>query len=165
MTVLHLVSVLLQLCNPLYCGLHASLPSSCLRSLLRADLAPKPHVLECTAKLHQNQSHCQSMQAPFIRLLLEKAMSLLQQDCTVDPQDAQFLSAAQADAVVGPVQVLERIKDPLMTLLSRDHFETAYAVLCHFHLIAQRAPIIFSQVRPHSNYHIHHVNEHQSSNR
>ena len=43
-------------------------------------------------------------------------------------------------------QVLERIKDPLMTLLSRDHFETAYAVLCHFHLIAQRAPIIFSQV-------------------
>ena len=44
------------------------------------------------------------------------------------------------------VQVLERIKDPLMTLLSRDHFETAYAVLCHFHLIAQRAPIIFSQV-------------------
>ncbi len=33
-----------------------------------------------------------------------------------------------------------------MTLLSRDHFETAYAVLCHFHLIAQRAPIIFSQV-------------------
>lgn len=44
------------------------------------------------------------------------------------------------------MQVLERIKDPLMTLLSRDHFETAYAVLCHFHLIAQRAPIIFSQV-------------------
>lgn len=43
-------------------------------------------------------------------------------------------------------QVLERIKDPLMTLLSRDHFETAYAVLCHFHLIAQRAPIIFSQI-------------------
>ena len=33
-----------------------------------------------------------------------------------------------------------------MTLLSRDHFETAYAVLCHFHLIAQRAPVIFSQV-------------------
>ena len=45
------------------------------------------------------------------------------------------------------LQVLERIKDPLMTLLSRDHFETAYAVLCHFHLIAQRAPIIFSQVQ------------------
>ena len=44
------------------------------------------------------------------------------------------------------LQVLERIKDPLMTLLSRDHFETAYAVLCHFHLIAQRAPVIFSQV-------------------
>ncbi|KAL3162975.1 hypothetical protein ABBQ32_009407 [Trebouxia sp. C0010 RCD-2024] len=43
-------------------------------------------------------------------------------------------------------QVLERIKDPLMTLLSRDHFETAFAVLCHFHLIAQRAPIIFSQI-------------------
>ncbi|DBA85225.1 TPA: hypothetical protein ACH3X2_005929 [Trebouxia sp. C0005] len=43
-------------------------------------------------------------------------------------------------------QVLERIKDPLMTLLSRDNFETAYAVLCHFHLIAQRAPIIFSQI-------------------
>ena len=49
------------------------------------------------------------------------------------------------DHAIG-VQVLERIKDPLMTLLSRDHFETAYAVLCHFHLIAQRAPVIFSQV-------------------
>lgn len=152
MTTLHLVSVLLQLCKPLYCGLYTSLPSSCLRSLLRADLAPKSRVLGCAAKLHQNQSHCQSAQAPFIKFLLEKAMSPLQQDCTVDPQDAQLLSATQADAVVGPVQVLERIKDPLMTLLSRDHFETAYAVLCHFHLIAQRAPIIFSQVRPISNY-------------
>lgn len=48
--------------------------------------------------------------------------------------------------LVVDLQVLERIKDPLMTLLSRDHFETAYAVLCHFHLIAQRAPVIFSQV-------------------
>ena len=44
------------------------------------------------------------------------------------------------------VQVLERIKDPLQTLVSRDHFETAYAVLAHFLLIAQRAPILFSQV-------------------
>ncbi|KAK9817308.1 hypothetical protein WJX72_012438 [[Myrmecia] bisecta] len=43
-------------------------------------------------------------------------------------------------------QVLERIKDPLITLVSRDHYETAYAVLAHFHLIAQRAPIIFSQI-------------------
>ena len=45
-------------------------------------------------------------------------------------------------------QVLERIKDPLQTLVSRDHFETAYAVLAHFLLIAQRAPILFSQVLP-----------------
>ena len=43
-------------------------------------------------------------------------------------------------------QVLERIKDPLQTLISRDHFETAYAVLAHFLLIAQRAPVLFSQV-------------------
>ena len=42
--------------------------------------------------------------------------------------------------------MLERVKDPLQTLVSRDHFETAYAVLAHFHLIAQRAPIMFSQV-------------------
>lgn len=47
------------------------------------------------------------------------------------------------------MQVLERIKDPLQTLVSRDHFETAYAVLAHFLLIAQRAPILFSQVRWH----------------
>lgn len=44
------------------------------------------------------------------------------------------------------LQVLERIKDPLQTLVSRDHFETAYAVLAHFLLIAQRAPCLFSQV-------------------
>ncbi|EIE24641.1 Adaptor protein complex beta subunit, partial [Coccomyxa subellipsoidea C-169] len=43
-------------------------------------------------------------------------------------------------------QVLERIKDPLQTLISRDHFETAYAVLAHFLLIAQRAPVLFSQI-------------------
>ena len=48
------------------------------------------------------------------------------------------------------VQVLERVKDPLQTMVSRDHFETAYAVLAHFHLIAQRAPIIFSQVSRHA---------------
>lgn len=45
-------------------------------------------------------------------------------------------------------QVLERIKDPLMTLVSRDHHETAYAVLAHFLIIAQRAPLIFASVRP-----------------
>ena len=44
------------------------------------------------------------------------------------------------------LQVLERIKDPLMTLVSRDHYETAYTVLCHFLLIVQRAPVLFSQV-------------------
>ncbi len=44
-------------------------------------------------------------------------------------------------------QVLERIKDPLMTLVSRDHHETAYAVLAHFLIIAQRAPLIFASVR------------------
>ncbi|KAK9822016.1 hypothetical protein WJX74_000790 [Apatococcus lobatus] len=43
-------------------------------------------------------------------------------------------------------QVLERVKDPLQTLVSRDHFETAYAVLAHFLLIAQRAPILFSGI-------------------
>jgi hypothetical protein len=46
------------------------------------------------------------------------------------------------------MQVLERIKDPLMTLVSRDHHETAYAVLAHFLIIAQRAPLIFASVRP-----------------
>ncbi len=45
------------------------------------------------------------------------------------------------------MQVLERVKDPLQTLVSRDQYETAYAVLAHFLLIAQRAPILFSQVR------------------
>ncbi|KAK9786802.1 hypothetical protein WJX73_006669 [Symbiochloris irregularis] len=43
-------------------------------------------------------------------------------------------------------QVLERVKDPMQTLISRDHFETAYAVLAHFHLLAQRAPILFSSI-------------------
>ena len=48
----------------------------------------------------------------------------------------------------GASQVLERVKDPLQTLVSRDQYETAYAVLAHFFLIAQRAPILFSQVDP-----------------
>ncbi len=48
----------------------------------------------------------------------------------------------------GALQVLERVKDPLQTLVSRDQYETAYAVLAHFLLIAQRAPILFSQVEP-----------------
>lgn len=34
-----------------------------------------------------------------------------------------------------------------MTLTSRDHYETAYVVLAHFLVIAQRAPVIFSSVR------------------
>jgi hypothetical protein len=45
------------------------------------------------------------------------------------------------------VQVLERIKDPLVTLISRDQYETAYAVLAHFLVIVQRAPVIFASVR------------------
>lgn len=45
-------------------------------------------------------------------------------------------------------QVLERIKDPLMTLISRDHYETAYVVLTHFLVIARRAPMIFSSIYP-----------------
>ena len=43
-------------------------------------------------------------------------------------------------------QVLERIKDPLQTMISRDRFEMAYAVLTNFLIIVQRAPLIFSQV-------------------
>ena len=39
------------------------------------------------------------------------------------------------------------MKDPLQTLVSRDQYETAYAVLAHFLLLAQRAPSLFSQVR------------------
>ena len=45
------------------------------------------------------------------------------------------------------MQVLERIKDPLVTLISRDQYETAYAVLAHFLVIVQRAPVIFASVR------------------
>ncbi len=44
--------------------------------------------------------------------------------------------------------MLDRIKEPLQTLMSRDHYETAYAVLAHFLLLAQRAPSLFSQARP-----------------
>lgn len=47
----------------------------------------------------------------------------------------------------GAAQVLERIKEPLQTLMSRDHYETAYAVLAHFLLLTQRAPSLFSQAR------------------
>eukprot|EP00195_Chlamydomonas_chlamydogama_P008244 CAMPEP_0202904088 /NCGR_PEP_ID=MMETSP1392-20130828/27835_1 /ASSEMBLY_ACC=CAM_ASM_000868 /TAXON_ID=225041 /ORGANISM="Chlamydomonas chlamydogama, Strain SAG 11-48b" /LENGTH=846 /DNA_ID=CAMNT_0049591569 /DNA_START=246 /DNA_END=2786 /DNA_ORIENTATION=+ len=42
-------------------------------------------------------------------------------------------------------QVLERIKDPLKTLISREDPATTYAVLSHVLLLVQRAPIIFEQ--------------------
>src|SRR3569833_911969 len=45
------------------------------------------------------------------------------------------------------LQVLERIKDPLKTLISRDDPAIAYAVLSHVLLIVLRAPIIFESVR------------------
>lgn len=40
-------------------------------------------------------------------------------------------------------QVLERVKDPLKSLISRDEPATAYAVLCHARLLVQRAPFVF----------------------
>jgi hypothetical protein len=46
---------------------------------------------------------------------------------------------------LSPPQVLERIKDPLKTLISRDEPATVYAVLAHVLLIVQRAPFIFEQ--------------------
>ncbi|MEW5316344.1 MAG: hypothetical protein WDW38_007723 [Sanguina aurantia] len=40
-------------------------------------------------------------------------------------------------------QVLERIKDPLKSLISRDDPATVYVVLCHVLLLVQRAPFVF----------------------
>lgn len=40
-------------------------------------------------------------------------------------------------------QVLERVKEPLKSLISREEPATAYAVLCHVLLLAQRAAMIF----------------------
>lgn len=42
-----------------------------------------------------------------------------------------------------PWQVLERIKDPLKSLISRDDPATVYVVLCHVLLLVQRAPFVF----------------------
>lgn len=41
------------------------------------------------------------------------------------------------------VQVLERIKEPLKSVIGRDEPAITYAVLAHVLLLAQRAPIIF----------------------
>lgn len=41
-------------------------------------------------------------------------------------------------------QVYERIKAPLMTLVSSGSAEQSYAVLCHLHLLVMRAPVLFS---------------------
>ncbi|XP_010254119.1 PREDICTED: beta-adaptin-like protein A isoform X2 [Nelumbo nucifera] len=41
-------------------------------------------------------------------------------------------------------QVYERIKAPLLTLVSSGSQELSYAVLCHLHLLVMRAPILFS---------------------
>lgn len=41
-------------------------------------------------------------------------------------------------------QVYERIKAPLLTLVSSGSPEQSYAVLSHLHLLVMRAPYIFS---------------------
>jgi hypothetical protein len=41
---------------------------------------------------------------------------------------------------------MERVVTPLQTLVSRDQYESAYAVLCNVRTLAQRAPYIFAQV-------------------
>lgn len=41
------------------------------------------------------------------------------------------------------VQVLERIKDPLKSLLAREDHAAVYAVLAHAALLVQRAPFVF----------------------
>ena len=77
---------------------------------------------------------------------------LLRRQCAEGRPSSRFIALAiliavgQALLTHDWLQVLERIKDPLMTLVSRDHYETAYTVICHFLLIVQRAPVIFSQV-------------------
>lgn len=43
------------------------------------------------------------------------------------------------------VQVLERIREPLKSIIGRDDPAVTYAVLAHVLLLAQRAPIIFEQ--------------------
>jgi hypothetical protein len=42
-------------------------------------------------------------------------------------------------------QVLERVREPLKTLLGRDDPATTYAVLCHARLLVRRAPFVFEQ--------------------
>jgi hypothetical protein len=43
-------------------------------------------------------------------------------------------------------QVLETLKDPLQTLIQGREAEVVYAVLSNFLVLAQRYPLIFSQV-------------------
>jgi hypothetical protein len=45
------------------------------------------------------------------------------------------------------VQVLETLKDPLQTLIQGREPEVVWAVLSNFLVLAQRYPLIFSQVR------------------
>jgi hypothetical protein len=45
------------------------------------------------------------------------------------------------------IQVLERIRDPLKTLISKEDSSITYTVLAHVLLLVQRAPFIFEQVR------------------
>ena len=45
-----------------------------------------------------------------------------------------------------PWQVLETLKDPLQTLIQGREAEVVYAVLSNFLVLAQRYPLIFSQV-------------------
>jgi vesicle coat complex subunit len=56
--------------------------------------------------------------------------------------------------------VLERVKDPLKTLIARDDPAIAYAVLAHARLLVSRAPILFEgdhaafYVRSHDPWHV-----------
>ena len=42
-------------------------------------------------------------------------------------------------------QVLERIKMPLITLISGSSYEVSYVVLSHLHLLVKRAPVLFTE--------------------
>jgi hypothetical protein len=63
--------------------------------------------------------------------------------CSVSQAPAAAIVCSQ---LLLPAQVLERIKDPLKTLISRDDPAVVYAVLSHLLLIVRRAPIIFENV-------------------
>lgn len=60
------------------------------------------------------------------------------------PCGVQLTMTAWITRYTSSLQVLERIRSPVMTLIGSGAPETAYVLLCHMRLLVERVPVLFA---------------------